>query len=74
MNPVKVIRARCIYSKLTLFRVGKDYGFAKQSEFSSFSVYKPVEAEWCYATRLLDECSVLVIEDKSGLLAAFEVC
>lgn len=74
MGPRDILRARCIYSKLSLFCTGKDYGFLKLSEFSSFSVYKPVAAEWCYASRLLDQCSVLVIEDKNGLLAAFEVC
>jgi hypothetical protein len=74
MKTMTILRARCIYSKLTLFHVGKDYGFSKISEFTSFSVYKPVAAEWCYATRMLDECSVLVIENKDGLLAVFEVC
>lgn len=75
MKTMTILRARCIYRHpLVMFEVGKYYAFEKYADYASFSVYKPVVAEWCYATRLLDECSVLVIEDKTGLLAVFEVC
>lgn len=75
MDCVPALRARCIYSNLLVpFEVGKHYKFAKHADYTSFSVYKPVGVSSCYATRLLDECCVLVIEGKDGLFAAFEVC
>lgn len=73
MNTVKVVRARCIYSKVTLFDVYKYYDFKKVVDRPSFSIYKAVGVEFGYASRLLDECGVLVIESGCEVLAVFEV-
>lgn len=77
MKTMTILRARCIYSKLAAFDVLKHYKFGKYADYASFSVYKPivgVETGNCYATRLLDECGVLVIEGVREVLAVFEVC
>lgn len=75
MNAVPALRARCIYRlPLTPFEVSRVYEFAKHADYTSFSVYKPLGVESCYATRLLDECSVIVIEDNKGAIAVFVVC
>lgn len=75
ISSVRTLRARCIYRHpLVMFEIGKYYGFVKYADFTSFSVYKTVTVEPYYATRLLDECCVMVIEGKEGLIAVFEVC
>ena len=75
MKAVPGLRARCIYRRpLTPFDPFRVYEFAKHADYASFSVYKPIGVESCYATRLLDECSIIVIEDTKGAIAAFEVC
>ena len=72
-NP-DILRALCIYSTVSLFDAHKYYDFNKIAVFTSYSVYKAKGVEYGYATRLLDECSALVIESKNGLLAVFKVC
>lgn len=75
MKTINTLRARCIYRRpLTPFEPFRVYEFAKHADHASFSVYNPIGVESSYATRLLDECSIIVIEDTKGAIAVFEVC
>lgn len=74
MDAVPALRARCLYSKVPRFKMHQYYGFTKYADYLSYSVYMPIGIVGCYATRLLDECSVIVIEDNNGVIAVFEVC
>lgn len=75
MENIPSLRALCIYRRpLTPFKPFMVYEFVKYADYSSFSVYKPIGVDSCYATRLLDDSGAIVIEGTKGVVAVFEVC
>lgn len=75
MDTLKVVRARCLYSKTPRFVNSRVYEFSLVHIGVSYDTYISNEGAYA-ATRLMGDMSKALISegDNVGVIAVFEVC